>query len=100
MIYFDVFEKDSRTFIRLDITDIFSKKHKVDYKIELKYKDKILQEICNYSILEIEENDEYSFFVAFDITNIDFEKLKYVMLIQYKKSLLSRRETVYHTFHI
>ena len=100
MIYFDVFEKDSRTFIRLDITDIFSTKNNFCYKLELKYKDKSLQKIYDYSILSIEENDEYSFFAVFDITNIDFEKLKTATLIQYKKCMFSKREIVYHTFQI
>lgn len=100
MIYFDIFEKNCCTFIRIDITDIFSKKNKSYYKFELIHKDKTVQKICDYSISEIEENDEYSFFVLFDITGIDFKQVNQALLIQYQKHRFSKRETVYHTFRI
>ncbi len=100
MIYFDIFEKDRRIFLRLDVTDIFSKKNKAKYKLEVKYKDKTMQRINNYSLFEFDENDEYLFFAVFDITDINFELLEKVLLIQYKKHTLCKNETVYHTFSI
>lgn len=93
--YYEITEKK----LKVDVTDIISFKN--DLKFELKIKEKSKKKtIKEYELIEVCENEEYSFYLVFDFKNVCFENLINVRLNQFKNNLFANNKIVYYSLKI
>ena len=94
-IYYNLSSKD----LKIDVTDIMSFKNNLKFEVQIELQDKIIV-LDKYHLQQKCEDDEYSFYLIFDLKNINIQEIKSLYLTQFKRQYFSDERIIYYNFKI